>query len=72
MKVTTQFNSALEYYRVPVRNKETGELSTLYLLPTQLNDSTCYVQNEVELERVDTENELLSEWLAVHYKDFGA
>ena len=62
----------MEYYRVPVRNKETDEKITLYLLPHQLNDSSCYIQNEVELERVDFENELLSEWLAVHYKDFGA
>lgn len=57
---------------MPVRNKETDEKSTLYLLPNQLNDSSFFVQNGQELERVDSENELLSEWLAVHYKDFGA
>lgn len=27
---------------------------------------------EQELERIDTENELLSEWLSIKYKDFGA
>lgn len=53
-------------------NKESGIASVLYLKPNQLSDQSLYLDNGVSLERTDSENELLSEWLAVHYKDFGA
>jgi len=65
-------NEALDYFRVPVMNKESGIASVLYLKPNQLSDQSLYLDNGVSLERTDSENELLSEWLAVHYKDFGA
>lgn len=58
----------LEHKRVVYKNKETGNNVVKYLTPA--NALIPQTDGEVELEKV--EEELLSEWLSVHYKDFGS
>jgi len=62
----------LDVARVTVRNKETEAESVLYLTPAQLEKSEEHFKDKAtgaELEIID--NQVLTEWLAEHYKQYG-
>ena len=65
----------LDYIRLRLKNSETGELSSAYVKPNQVNNPDLYKdkETEVSLEKVEEEDEpsSLPEWLSMHYKDFG-
>lgn len=60
----------LEINRVILKNPQTGETKTLHLNKDQEKNRDLFVQDGVELEVV--EKQLLLEWFAEKYKDFGA
>lgn len=65
----------LEHIRIKVRNPITDQISTIFTKPENANNPDLYMDGEVELERIEDgedEEPSLSEWLAVHIKDFGA
>lgn len=63
----------LEHLRIRLKNPETGTISTIYVKPDQANKPELYRDGNVELEKVEEEEEetSLAEWIAHHYKDFG-
>lgn len=63
----------LDYVRIKLKNPETGTISTIYVKPENANRAELYKDGNVELEKIEEENEesSLAEWIAHHYKDFG-
>lgn len=47
----------LDYLRIKLKNPETGAFSTIYVKPEQANRPELYRDGNVELERVEEENE---------------
>lgn len=63
----------LDYQRLKLKNTETNAITTIYVKTENVNRPELYKDGNVELERVDEENEetSLAEWIAHHYKEFG-
>lgn len=62
----------LEFIRMTLRNKETGKLSFVYLKPDQLTDPKHYVDPDTKVQLESVEQELLTEWIAEHYQNYGS
>lgn len=60
----------LDFTRYTLKNPQTGEIKTVNLNPEQCKMKSFFMEENVDLDVVSSEP--LLEWLADHYKEFGA
>ena len=62
---------SLPQHRVELTNKDTGKKEIRYVVPEEGMEQDHFFDPETNVELEVTDDTLLVEWLAEHYKDFG-